>query len=237
MPESTTTPELPFKFVGGFALSTKTIGIILSIQGFLQMIAQVFIFPAVVKRVGALRTFRIAISGYPILYFLVPYLSLVPRLFRYPAILFVLVWKVTAQTLSYPSTSLMLTNAAPSPKVLGTLNGFSQSSACLARTIGPIIAGTIQVAGLRIGYSGLSWWFCAAVAVIGAFASCWQREQAPSNSYEAVPTVIDIIEEEALVGEPLTSPESRTSSSTLIESLVDFDESNYSPDKGRRSKL
>ena len=150
MPESQITPELPFKFLGGFALSTKTIGVILFVQGFLQMIAQIFLFPAVVKKFGPLKTFRLAILGYPLLYFLVPYLSLVPHSLRYPAILLVLVWKVTAQSLSYPSTSLMLPLLSPSPKVLGTLNGFSQSSACLARTIGPILAGAIQAAGLRL---------------------------------------------------------------------------------------
>jgi hypothetical protein len=236
MPESRTTPELPFKFVGGFALSTKTIGTILSIQGFLQMIAQVFVFPNIVKRLGALKTFRLAIFGYPILYFLVPYLSLVPRLLRYPAILFVLLWKVTAQTLSYPSTSLMLADAAP-PKVLGTLNGFAQSSACLARTIGPVLAGTIQAAGLRIGYSGLSWWFCASIAVFGAIASCWQHDQTPSTSSVTNPSIVDIAEEEALLGEPVISPEPRNSSSTLIESLVDFDEDSHSSNNRPLSKL
>ena len=176
MPESETTPKLPFKFVGGFALSTKSIGIILSIQGVLQMIAQIFVFPVVVKKLGPLSTFRNVIFGYPILYFLVPYLSLVPQVLRYPAILLVLVWKVTGQSLSYPSIALMLSSAAPAKRTLGTLNGFSQSSACLARTIGPVLAGIVQAAGLRLGYSGLSWWFCASVATFGAVVTFWQRE-------------------------------------------------------------
>lgn len=228
MPESETIPELPFKFVGGFALSTKSIGVILSTQGFLQMFAQVFVFPVVVKKLGALKTFRCVIFGYPILYFLVPYLSLVPHLFRFPAILLVLLWKVTAQSLSYPSTSLMLVAAAPSKRTLGTLNGLGQSSACLARTIGPLLAGSVQAAGLRLGYSGLSWWFCAAIAIFGAIVSCWQQEQAKGTSMESsmTPSVIDFSDEENLVGEPMLEPsqddELRQSTSTLIDCMADI---------------
>jgi MFS family permease len=243
MPESETTPQLPFKFVGGFALSTKAIGIILSTQGFLQMFAQVFVFPVVVKKLGALKTFRLVIFGYPILYFLVPYLSLVPHFFRYPAILLVLVWKVTAQSLSYPSTSLMLVSAAPSMKTLGTLNGLGQSSACLARTIGPILAGVVQAAGLRIGYSGLSWWFCATVAIFGAAVCCWQQEQVkrPSMESSVDTSVIDVSEEEILLGEPILGlsqdDEPRPSTSTLIDCMTDIREEQDSETVRKLSNL
>jgi hypothetical protein len=175
MPESKTSPQLPFKFLGGFELTTKAIGVILAVQGVLQMIAQLFVFPVVVARIGPLWTFRITVLTYPILYCIVPYLTLVPHQFRYVAVIFVLIWKVTNQAMSYPSIAMMFLAETPSKKVLGTLNGVGQSAACLARTIGPILAGSIQAEGLRSGYSGLSWWFCAIIACLGIVTTSYQR--------------------------------------------------------------
>src|SRR6201996_3152954 len=169
-------PVLPFKFVGGFGLSTKSIGLILSCQGFLQMIAQIFVFPFINERLGSLTTFRMAIMGYPFLYIFLPYLALAPHALRFPCILLVLVWKVTAQSFSYPSQSIMLANSAPSKRVLGTLNGFAMSAASLARAFGPTVAGLIHAVGLQSGYSIFSWWSCALVAVIGAVVSLLMAE-------------------------------------------------------------
>ncbi|KAL0254437.1 hypothetical protein SLS55_009912 [Diplodia seriata] len=204
MPKSSEPPSLPFKFIGGFALPTKTIGFILSAQGFFQMIVQIFIFPVVSRKFGPLKTFRAVIFAYPFLYTLTPYLTLLPETMRMSGVLLVLIWKVTAQSLAYPPLAIMLANSAPSKKVLGTLNGVAASSASLCRAFGPTVSGGIQSAGLSLGYSGLAWWTCAFVAIIGATESIWMREinkrfeksesEAPSDYQQ---------DEEAGLGEPL----------------------------------
>src|SRR5690349_6324104 len=56
MPESDKPPQMPFTFTGGFALPTKTVGLILSLQGVLQIIAQLGLFPIISARLGALKT-------------------------------------------------------------------------------------------------------------------------------------------------------------------------------------
>lgn len=152
-------------------MSAKMIGFILSFQGFLQMIAQVIIFPLVSDRFGPLTTFRIAVLGYPLLYLLIPYLALVPQSLRFLCISLVLLWKVTAQSFSFPSQSIMLANSAPSKRVLGTLNGLAMSSASLARAFGPTVIGYVHTVGRQSGYSIFSWWSCALVALIGAVVS------------------------------------------------------------------
>ncbi|KAF2091573.1 MFS general substrate transporter [Saccharata proteae CBS 121410] len=199
MPESDAAPDLPFKFVGGFALPAKTIGYILSMQGFLQMIVQVFIFPFVSRKLGSLATFRLVVFAYPVLYTLTPYLTLLPTEYRMVGVYMVLVWKVTAQSLAYPSTAIMLANSAPSKKVLGTLNGVAASSASLCRAFGPTVSGLIQSAGLSLGYGGLSWWACAFVALIGATQSLWMREV--KTRFEKV-DIVDEQDEEDGLGEP-----------------------------------
>ena len=176
MPVSTTSPSLPFKFVGGFALSTKTIGIILSVQGVYSMLSQIFLFPVIVRRFGSLATFRLVAVLYPLLYFAVPYLVLLPEHLRMAGVYLCLTIKVTAQVLAYPSNAIQLTNSAPSLLVLGAINGVAASTASLCRAFGPTVSGLIQASGLRMGYSGLAWWASALVCVLGAIESFWMTE-------------------------------------------------------------
>lgn len=140
------------------------------------MAVQMFIFPIIVRRFGSLKTFRFTALAYPVLYFLVPYLALLPHRFRLPALAIIFVWKVNFQSLAYPSIMLLLTNAAPSLLVLGGINGVAASAASLSRAFGPTVSGIIQSAGLRIGYSGIAWWANAAVCIVGSVLCLWLIE-------------------------------------------------------------
>ena len=178
MPESDAPPSLPFWFTGGFALSTKSIGAILSVQGVIQMFATMVVFPTVQLKLGTLRTYRMVVLTYPLLYLCVPYLTLVPVRLRMPAVYVILVWKVTAQAFSFPSNNMMLSNATPR-RQRGTFNGVAQSSASLARAIGPTVSGLLQAAGLTEGILGLPWWVNALVATLGAILSLFMVDQKP----------------------------------------------------------
>lgn len=194
-PESTgDNRNLPFYFKGGFHLSTQTNGLILGIQGILQMVAQLLIFPWITKRLGSLRTFYLTIALYPFLYILAPYLALLPRNLRIPGIVLILVWKVTAQALSYPSLAIMLTNAAPSKKVLGTLNGAAMASASVMRGFGPTVSGAVDSIGDRIGMSGLAWWTIAAVAMVGWGPVVFMKESRANSTPDKT------MDEEAALG-------------------------------------
>lgn len=182
-------------------MEMKQVGLILSLQGFLQMIAQIFVFPVVHERLGSLTTLRIAIMGYPILYLFLPYIVLAHGNLRYASVFVVLVWKVTAQSFSYPAQSIMLANSTPSKKVLGTLNGFAMSAASLARAFGPTVAGLIHSTGIKIGYSGLSWWSCAVVAFLGAMVSLFMTDV--RSGARPAPVLHDVRDEEEGVVEPL----------------------------------
>jgi len=177
MPESDTPPSLPFKFIGGFALSTKSIGGILAAQGFVQMIVTMVVFPIVSRKLGSLMTYRMVVLSYPLLYLAVPYLTLVPVAWRMPAVWVVIIWKVTAQAFAFPSTNIMLANSAPSTKVLGTLNGVASSAASGCRAFGPTVSGILQSAGLSIGTLGLPWWTNALIAGLGALLSLFMVEE------------------------------------------------------------
>lgn len=175
-PISYESPSLPFRFTGGFSLSSKAIGFMLSVQGAYSFLVQIFIFPPAVRYFGPLRTFRFAALAWPVLYFIVPYLVLLPQRFQIPGVYVCLLLKMTFHVLAYPSNAILLANATPSLLVLGVINGVAASTASLARAFGPTLTGIIHSWGLEWGSSGVAWWASGIVCVIGAIESCWVEE-------------------------------------------------------------
>ncbi|KIX03126.1 uncharacterized protein Z518_06676 [Rhinocladiella mackenziei CBS 650.93] len=210
---------LPFKFSGGFGMSTKAIGFMMAVQGLYATFAQVWLFPFVLRRVGTLRAFRLVITVWPFLYFAVPYLVFVPEHWQKAGIYFSLITKITFQVISFPSQNILLANAARSHSVLGTVNGFAASAACGARALGPVVTGSLNSAGLKLGYSGLAWWTSGLVCAIGALESCWMEE--PEGRLDRPSE-----DEEHNICEPLLHPaavESTENSSLRSDSLTLMD--------------
>ena len=157
-------------------MSSQTVGVLLAIQGFYSMIAQLLLFPFVVKRFGTLTTFRTTVVLWPLLYLLVPYLVFLPEGLQKVGIVFCLLWRITAQVLAFPSMTILITNSAPSFAVLGLINGVAGSAACLSRAFGPTLSGMLFSWGTSIGYTGIAWWTAAVIAFIGAVQSFWMEE-------------------------------------------------------------
>ncbi|PYH45701.1 MFS transporter [Aspergillus saccharolyticus JOP 1030-1] len=183
-PTSTEDAVLPFKFTGGLSLATKKIGLMLAVQGVYSMIAQLWLFPFVVRRFGTLRVFRFVLLVWPPLYFMVPYLILLPEKLQLAAAYMALISKITLHVIAFPATAILLANAAPSSKVLGSINGAAASTASLSRAFGPTITGLLHSKGLESGYSVLAWWACGLVCIIGAFESFWMEESEREKAAE-----------------------------------------------------
>ncbi|ETR97773.1 putative MFS multidrug transporter [Trichoderma reesei RUT C-30] len=173
--------ELPFKFVNGFGLETKAIGVIISIQGFYSLLSNYLIVTPMTRRLGPLRLFRLITFSYFALYLVTPYVVLLPESLRMPAIYLLVIWKCTFSTMAYPSNAILLANSAPSKQVLGTINGVAASTASLCRALGPTLSGFLYAMGLQSGYSGLAWWFSGLITIVGAYLSTQITEgtQAP----------------------------------------------------------
>lgn len=148
----------------------------LAVQGVYSMLAQIFIFPYAARQFGPLRTFRFVVMVWPLLYFLVPYLILLPPRLQMPGAYFCLLWKITLQVLAFPSNAILLTNSAPSLLVLGVINGAAASTASLARACGPTITGLLHAWGLEIGSIGVAWWAGGIICLLGALESMWLEE-------------------------------------------------------------
>lgn len=199
-PISTDPVSLPFRFTGGFGLSSKTIGLMLSVQGVYSMVAQLWLFPLATARFGNLKTFRFVLMTWPVLYFLVPYLILLPQRLQIPGVLICLLWKITAHCFAFPSNAILIANSAPSLLVLGVINGVGASTASLARTLGPTVTGLIHSWGLEIGITGVAWWANGLICVAGALESLWIEEVKGRMDQ------LDVEDEERLADEALIDP-------------------------------
>jgi len=118
---------------------------------------------------------------FPISYILTPYVILLNgNILRGVAIAFVLFLQVMARTLAIPSSVILLTNAAPSPRVLGTLHGAGNMLSSLARAVGPALGGWVSAKGVELGIVGCVWWtYLTSIALIGIYVS-WKMQEGKS---------------------------------------------------------
>lgn len=161
----------------------------LAVQGVYSMFAQLWLFPFVVRLFGTLKAYRLVLIIWPVLYLVVPYLVLLPESLQVLAVYAALLSKITVHVIAFPSTNILLANSAPSSMVLGSINGVAASAASLSRGFGPTITGFLHSKGLEWGYSGLAWWACGIVCILGAIQSFWLEDQTkPTPETEKVDT-------------------------------------------------
>ncbi|KAF3920946.1 hypothetical protein ABW20_dc0105521 [Dactylellina cionopaga] len=179
--ENNVEPESSVFFTGGLGYDSSTIGLYLSAFGCSGIFLQMFIYPTLQARFGTLRIFRFAFVMFPLSYILTPYVLLLEgSVTRGVAIAFVLFVQVIARTLAIPSSVILLTNAAPSPRLLGTLHGVGNMLSSLARAVGPALGGWVSAKGMEMGMVGCVWWiYLTGIAIVGAFVS-WRMEEGKS---------------------------------------------------------
>ena len=139
------------------------------IYGIYGMIIQFAIFPVFAKKFGVLNCLKGCALAFPLVYIATPFTALLPtNALRQGVTVPLMMVKGFCAIFSFPCSTILLTNSANSLKVLGTLNGVATSISAIGRAAGPALAGLFFTKGVDIGYVILSWWFLAAVAVIGA---------------------------------------------------------------------
>lgn len=178
--------SLPFRFTGGLGLQPQSVGVAMAILGAIGITMQLFLYPSISACLGTIRSWRFFLLCFPVTYFLVPYLSIVPSTTEPPhaktgpaiwfSLLGVLLIQVLGRTFALPAQTILVNNCSPHPSVLGTVHGLGQSVSSGARTIGPMIGGLVYGIGLNAGFVGLVWWCLSSIAVCGCLASLLVRE-------------------------------------------------------------
>ncbi|KZL83315.1 major facilitator superfamily transporter [Colletotrichum incanum] len=182
-PTSAAPPHLPFRFSGGLGMPPQSVGMAMAILGVIGISLQLFVYPRLSTHLGTVRAWRLFLYFFPVTYFLVPYLAVVPTTDSAPppgpkggpaiwfAIVGVLLFQVLGRTFALPGQTILINNCTPHPSVLGTIHGMGQSVSSAARTIGPVLCGYLYGQGLANGVVGAVWWGLAGVAILGVLAS------------------------------------------------------------------
>jgi hypothetical protein len=163
------------------------------------MVIQFLAFPPIAQHLGILRCFKMAAIAQPIIYFLTPFTVLVPKPFKLPAVLLIMLAKLSTTVFGIPCSTILLTNSASSMSVLGTLNGVSTSVSALGRAAGPAIIGSAFSYGVKRGYVIIPWWLLSALALWSVVPAFWIVEQ-EGPSREEVEEETEQDEQEAATG-------------------------------------
>lgn len=156
-------------FQGGLDMNLHDVGTFLTVNGFITLFVQGFIFPIFVEWAGVWNSFIWMVSLYPITYIIVPFISAFPHEFETPGIYLVLFLQAFFGIIVFPCALILMKNAIPSPLVLGRVNGLAMSACCLARTISSPLVGLIY----SLGGSAAAWFGLAAIAIIGIIQLIW----------------------------------------------------------------
>lgn len=104
---------------------------------------------------------------------ILPYTALIEsQRLQFAALLLLLLIKGFAVIVGFPCITILLTNSAPSLRILGTLNGFATTFSGIGRAIGPMSAGATFSFGVKRGYVIPAFWLLAVVAV-GQVIPAW----------------------------------------------------------------
>lgn len=192
----------PFQVPGGLGLTTKTVGMIMSVNGIIALFIQAVIFPWLAEWLGIWRLFVLVTVFHPVAYFIVPYLAFLPESLLFPGIYACLTIRNISTILAYPVILIMLKKASPSPSSLGKINGLAASAGAACRTIAPPVAGLLYGIGIDIGFTGLAWFGAGAVAILSAIQLCSiQREKNDTTTIRSAAPCLTVAHQQESSGD------------------------------------
>lgn len=153
---------------GGLGIPMQSVGVIMSINGIIQLAVQALVFPLLADFFGVCKLLLIVTLAHPVAYIAVPLLQLLPANMLYPGLFACLTMRNLTSILAFPLLLIMIKEAAPNKSHLGKINGLAASTGAACRTVASPIAGLLYGLSIDIHFTPLAWWASALVAVFGA---------------------------------------------------------------------
>jgi hypothetical protein len=154
---------------GGVGLSTRTVGLIMSVDGLIALFIQIVLFAPLADWLGVWKLFVIVTVLHPITYFIVPFLVFLPHHLLFTGIYTCLIIRNLLSIIAYPVLLILIKQSSPSCAVLGKINGLAASAGAACRTVAPPVAGYLYGTGTQIGCTAIAWWGSSLVALVGTF--------------------------------------------------------------------
>jgi hypothetical protein len=189
--------KLSLKFAGGFGIDSRRIGAIFTVMAISSTLVQFLLFPPIARYLGVLKCLRISFLMFPFVYLITPLLALIPDpKWQQVAMIGLLMIRGVAGSFSFPTSTIMLTNSAPSLRVLGTINGLATSVSAVGRAAGPALGGGLFTWGVKHGYVIVPFWALSAFAFLAAIPTFWLVEgagfgQDPDEDEESIEPIAD----------------------------------------------
>ncbi|KAM0745677.1 MFS general substrate transporter [Meredithblackwellia eburnea MCA 4105] len=182
--------------LGGLGFDEADIGKALSFSGVCTVVTQLVLFPPLQRRLGTVRMYKTLMALWPAVFALLPVMSYLAKLDiadgrgrdRVWIVMIVFLLIRSVANMSYGANMLSITNASPSRRLLGTLNGVAQMCSSLCRSIGPLFASSLFAFSIANNVLGgwLVYYVMIALGVLGAFATLTMRETVGGWRSEAV---------------------------------------------------
>jgi MFS family permease len=139
---------------GGLNFNTNDISNILTSGGLILLIFQLYLFPKLQKRLGALKLYRYSFLVFIITCFLMPMLNSIADYYILMIICLVLLNLVRAMSMVMGATSLqlLLVDSNSDNSKLGTINGYNQTLANFCKSLGPMLCGVAYSWSLSHSY-------------------------------------------------------------------------------------
>jgi MFS family permease len=185
--QALSSPRSLFSMPSGLSLSTRSVGIILSFNGFSALVIQGLLFPYLASLLGVFPLFILCTVLHPIAYMLPPFLTFLPETMMYTGIYTCLTIRNLFTIMQYPLLLILLKESCPDSRFLGSVNGMAASIGAGARTLGPPIGGYLYDYGKSVGCVGIAWWASGVVAALGAAQLYWVKRNKKETVYVEIP--------------------------------------------------
>ncbi|KAG1882570.1 major facilitator superfamily domain-containing protein [Suillus subluteus] len=171
-------------YLGGLGFDPTAIGKWMALYGIADGIFQAFFFARIVNWIGPKRLFCISVSCYAPLMAMFPIMSWILRARGEVdhAITFALLCHLVMLVIwhtTYGTIFLFITASAPTNNVLGAINGLGQTSAAMARAVGPAMATSLFAASKQHNLLGGNAVFVILIVLAGGLR--WLASQLPDE--------------------------------------------------------
>ncbi|KAF9009549.1 member of major facilitator superfamily multidrug-resistance, DHA1 sub-family [Cyathus striatus] len=158
--------------MGGLDFNPETIGYVLGFYGASNAVVQIFLLGPIVRRMGAKNVYLMSISMFVFIFCLPPIMSMFAKQGGVNG----LVWFLLAlqllcsviMELGYGCTYILITEAAPNKRSLGSINGLAQTLSSISRISAPMISSSLLSFSIENnlfhGYAGYVSLACFTVA-------------------------------------------------------------------------
>lgn len=175
--------KFPFKIEGGLGYSASYIGNLFSSTGIVGTFIVLVIFPIIDRYLGSINGYRLSVSIFPTVYFLVPFTIFTLHSYNLwfpewatPLMLYSLTsLKTLATATGMPQIMLINHRAAPKQH-RAYVNGTTMSIIALARCTGPIVFGYLMSLGEKTSSGWIIWWSMSLLAMIGTIQSFFMED-------------------------------------------------------------